>query len=269
MGQIAACNVTNDLFAMNAIEVLNYNAFLAIPKDMPQDIVVKIMEGQKDFLEKIGTTVQGGHTIYNPWPLMGGSASAIVRKEEMKQKSGAKAGDHLILTKPMGIQPLMTAYRVQYSDPSLLEEVDTSHLTEYIEMAVKSMTTSNQSVSKVIHEGKFFDVIDGMTDITGFGFKTHLSEMLIDSDLGVEIQNLPVFPLAPALSDVFGYPLEMGKAAETAGAMLMAVDSDSLADFETALSDSQIWWRDVGLISTKFKDVHFADSFELIEVDDY
>ena len=77
---------------MNAVEVLNYNAFLGIPKDMPQDIAVQIMAGQKDFLAKLGTTIHGGHTIYNPWPLMGGSASAVIRNQEIKYKSGACLG---------------------------------------------------------------------------------------------------------------------------------------------------------------------------------
>ncbi len=163
----------------------------------------------------------------------------------------------------------MAAFRVQYQDPSLFEDFDTTHLEENIALAVKSMTTSNQAVAQTIHEGSFFDAVHGMTDITGFGFRGHLSEMLVDSSFGVEITALPVFPTSPALSDLFGYPLEMGKAAETAGAMLMVVDPDQLADFTRALTDRRIWWRDVGSIISPGNGPILAETFTLEEVDDY
>jgi len=269
MGKIAACNVTNDLFAMNATHVLNYSAFLGLPKDIPDDFSVKMMQGQKDFLKSLGSDVHGGHTIFNPWPLLGGSASAIVEKTRIKHKTGVQSGDHLILTKPLGIQAIMAAYRLLYQDPTLLEDFEQVTLERSINIAVKCMTTSNQAVAKTVNERGFLDKVHGMTDVTGFGFYTHLSEMLYDSPLGAKISKLPIISTTLKLSDLFGYRIEEGKGAETAGAMLLAVDPSGVKDFCHALSERKIWWRDVGLITNLIHGIKFTDEFHLEEVQDY
>jgi len=119
MGQIAACNVTNDLFALNALHVSNFSNFMGFPTDIPDGFPEEIIRGMRHFLQKIGTDVHGGHTIYNPWPLFGGSASAVMQKEHLIAKQGAKSGDRLIITKPLGVQPVMAAYSVRDTDPEL------------------------------------------------------------------------------------------------------------------------------------------------------
>jgi selenide,water dikinase len=269
MGQIAACNVTNDLFAMNAPQVLNYCSFLGLPKDIPKELVVKMLQGQIDFLKPLGTTIQRGHTIFNPWPLLGGSASAIVQKQHMKEKTGARPGDHIFLTKPLGIQPIMAAYRLLTQDISLLSDFEIPKLLKHIDIGIKCMTTSNHGVTRTIHDGKFFDVIHAMTDVTGFGFKTHLKEMLETTPFGAKISYLPVIPSTIALSDTLGYPLEMGTTAETAGPMMILVDAASSTNFGKALSDHKVWWRDVGTITKELHEIVFNPDFKLIEIDDY
>jgi selenide,water dikinase len=269
MGKIAACNVTNDLFAMNATKILNYSAFLGLPKDIPEDFPVKMMQGQIDFLKSLGGNVHGGHTIYNPWPLLGGSASAIVEKASIKHKTGLQSNDHLILTKPLGIQAIMAAYRLRYQDPVLLDDFDPVVLDKHIGLAIKCMTTSNQAVSQTVQESGLLEKIHGMTDVTGFGFHTHLSEMLHESPLGANITTLPVIASAPQLSDLFGYQIDTGKGAETAGAMLIAIDSSVVNDFGRALSDRKVWWRDVGEITQLHSGIKFTEKFHLEEIQDY
>jgi selenide,water dikinase len=246
MGKIAACNVTNDLFAMNATEVHTYSSFMALPTDMPEESAIAMIRGQVDFLKDIDAKVDGGHTIINPWPLIGGTASSVVQKTHMKRKIGVQPGDQLIITKPMGIQPIMAAYRFLNTEPEYLEGINLHQLQLAIDMAIKMMTTSNRNVAKVIVEENFLSAVHGMTDVTGFGFKVHLQEMLVNSQLIPHITHLPVIPLTPDLANMYGYHLEDGLAAETAGAMLIAIDKSYVDEFQNALHKKKVWHRLVG-----------------------
>ena len=268
MGKIAACNVTNDLFALNAISVTNFSAFIGVPTDIPTEFPEKIIRGMRDFLKEIDTDVHGGHTIYNPWPLFGGSASAILKNSEIIHKRGIKESDRLIITKPLGVQPIMAAYRVMKSDISLLDDYDLNKIRKSIDIGVDCMTTSNRNVVKVIHKG-FFSSIHAMTDITGFGFAGHLGEMLEDSNLGADISKIPIIPMTDSLAEYFGYRLREGFSPEIAGPMLMAVDSQGFDDFVRALDDSDVFWCEVGKISNKHQSIKFQTDNLLFEVAEY
>jgi len=177
MGEISACNVTNDIFAMNVPEVsgmlvflaINKNVtndifamnvpevsgmlvFLAINKNTPMNIAEGILRGISRFMEqKINSKVVGGHTIYSEWPLIGGEASGFVDKNNLIRKHGVKKGDKLLLTKPIGSQPIMAAYRLQKDFPDMLKEYSSDELNKSIELAIEIMTTSNQGVVKTIY----------------------------------------------------------------------------------------------------------------------
>jgi len=269
MGKIAACNVTNDIFALNAFNVSNFSAFIGVPTDIPKEFPIRIINGMRDFLKDIETDVHGGHTIYNPWPLFGGSASAILKNSEIIQKRGIKESDRLILTKPLGVQPIMAAYRVLKSEISLLDDYNLDDIRKSIDIGVKCMTTSNRNVVKVIHEGNFFSSIHAMTDITGFGFAGHLGEMLEDSNLGADITKIPVIPNTDSLAEYFGYRLREGFSPEIAGPMLISVDPQEFDDFIHALDDNNIWWFDVGKISNKHQSIKFQKENPLFEVAEF
>ena len=85
-GEIAACNVTNDIFAMNVPEISGMLVFLAISTRTPMKVAEGILRGIKRFMEeKINSRIVGGHTIYSEWPLMGGEASGYVNKDTIIQ----------------------------------------------------------------------------------------------------------------------------------------------------------------------------------------
>jgi len=92
---------------------------------------------------------------------------------------------------------------------------------------------------------------------------------LHESPLGANITTLPVIASAPQLSDLFGYQIDTGKGAETAGAMLIAIDSSVVNDFGRALSDRKVWWRDVGEITQLHSGIKFTEKFHLEEIQDY
>ena len=241
MGEIAACNVTNDVFALNVPEISGMLVFLAIKPNMPIEVSEGILKGIKHFMEdKINSQIVGGHTIYCEWPLVGGEASGFVHKDKIIPKDGVKEGDKLILTKPIGIQGVMAAYRIIKDIPEMLENYSLNELKDSIDLAIKIMTTPNQNVVKTIHSFKDFSFIHAMSDVTGFGLAGHLAEMLQNSNLSASIDKVPSIKLSKELSEDLGYAFDDCTCHETAGGMLMAVDKEKVEEFSNALNSSKI-----------------------------
>jgi selenide,water dikinase len=225
-GRIAACNVTNDLYAKGATKVLGVLVIMGFPPETPDKIAVDLLKGFSGFLKELETQVVGGHTISNPWPILGGAATATMKIRDVVFKKGAKAEDDLILTKPLGVQPVMAAYRLM-GDNKLSQRVLNKVPRKIIEGAIKKtvsmMTTSNKPVAETIHEVK----VNAATDVTGFGLVGHASEVAEQSSLDLEIKSLPVVKGSLELSDILGYSLREGSTHETAGGMLLSVAPDS------------------------------------------
>ena len=225
-GQIAACNVTNDLYAKGAMELLGVLVIMGFPPETPNKVAVSLLKGFSNFVQKLGTQVVGGHTINNPWPILGGAATAIMKILDVVYKKGAKAGDNLVLTKPLGVQPVMAAYRI-LDDTTLNRELTSSVSRNVIKEAIRKtislMTTSNKPVAEVINKIK----VNAATDITGFGLVGHASEVAEQSGLDLEITDIPVVKGSLEISDALGYSLREGTAHETAGGMLLSVASES------------------------------------------
>ncbi|MFX1456240.1 MAG: selenide, water dikinase SelD [Promethearchaeota archaeon] len=271
MGQIAACNVTNDVFAMNVPEISGMLVFIAINTKTPMKITEEILRGIKYFMEKkINSKIVGGHTIYAEWPLVGGEASGFVHKNSIILKQGVRDGDKLILTKPIGIQPVMAAYRLLKDFPEMLEGYSKNKLHKAIDLAIKIMTTPNQNVVKTIHSLADFSFIHAMTDITGFGLAGHLSELLQNSNLSAVIETIPSIQLSEPLSKDLGYDFDECECAETAGGMLLAVDPSKVEDFSNALSSNRISNWIVGTIDTTTPGlVRIAEHVKNLEISKY
>ncbi|MHA1105563.1 MAG: selenide, water dikinase SelD [Promethearchaeota archaeon] len=268
MGEIAACNVTNDVFAMNVPEVSGMLVFLAINKNTPMHIAEGILKGIKNFMEqKIDSTIVGGHTIYSEWPLIGGEASGFANKDAIIRKQGVKNGDKLILTKPIGLQGVMAAYRVLKDFPEMLEGYSPEELKNSIDLAIKIMTTSNQSVVKTIHSYEDFSFIHAMTDVTGFGLSGHLKEMLQNSGLSAVLDTIPSIKHSKDLSNDLGYDFNGCLCSETAGGMLLSIDPEKIEDFSNALFSNGISNWTVGTIdSIENELVRISDKVKQIEV---
>ncbi len=271
MGQIAACNVTNDIFAMNVPEISGMLVFLGISTNTPMEVAEGILGGIKYFVEKkIHSKIVGGHTIYSEWPLIGGEASGFVHKDSIILKQGVKKGDRLILTKPIGLQPVMASYRMLKDFPEMLEEYSKKELKKSIEIAIKIMTTPNQNVVKTIHSFDDFSFIHAMTDITGFGLAGHMLEILQNSNLSANIETIPSIKLSESLSTDLGYDFDDCKCTETAGGMLMAVEPSMVEDFSNILSSNRISNWIVGTIDTLTPGlVRISENVKNIEISKY
>jgi len=268
MGEIAACNVTNDIFALNVPEISGMLIFLAIQTHTPIEVAEGILMGIKSFMEKkLNSRVVGGHTIYSGWPLMGGEANGIAHKDSIIPKFGVKEGDKLILTKPIGLQAIMAAYRIQKDFPDILEHYSRSELNQSIDLAIKIMTTSNQKVVKTIHSYEDFSFVHAMSDVTGFGLAGHLEEMLQHSNLSALITKTPSIILSKNLSEELGYSFDDCTCHETAGGMLISVDSDHIEEFSNNLAQHGVMNWIIGEID-KFKPkvVRVADNVQNVEV---
>ncbi len=226
---------------MNVPEISGMLVFLAISTRTPMEVAEGILRGIKYFLEKkINSKVVGGHTIYSEWPLIGGEASGYINKHDIIQKQGVKKGDKLVLTKPIGLQAIMAAYRILKDFPEMLENYSTDELQKSIDLAIKIMTTPNQNVVKTIHSYEDFSFIHALSDITGFGLAGHTTEMLQNSDLSAIIEMVPSIKFSGELSHELGYAFDDCRCHETAGGMIIAVDPTRVEDFTTTLTSNKI-----------------------------
>ncbi|MBY8991788.1 MAG: selenide, water dikinase SelD [Candidatus Lokiarchaeota archaeon] len=269
MGEIAAANVTNDVFALNVLDISGMLVFLGMKKNMPLYIAEGILSGIKNFMEnKINSKILGGHTIYSEWPLIGGEASGFVNKNRIIKKNYVEKGDKLILTKPVGNQAIMAAYRLQKNNPALIENYSKSKIDASIDIAIKLMTTPLQDIVEVIHsypENKF---IHSMTDVSGFGLAGHLKEMLQNSKLSATIDKVPIIELTKELAYDFGYKFDECEMPETAGGMLISVDQKQVEEFTERLSKFGVPNWIIGSIDNihKAKFVQISKDVEHIEI---
>jgi selenide,water dikinase len=269
-GEIAAANVTNDLFALNVLDISGMLVFLGLKKNMPMFIAEGLLKGIKNFMEKkVNSKVLGGHTIYSEWPLIGGEASGFVDKSKLIKKNYVKLGDKLILTKPIGNQAIMAAYRLQKNNPDLLNNYSMREIDESIDLAIKLMTTPLQNVVKTIHSYPDVSFIHSMTDVSGFGLAGHLKEMLQNFKFSALIETIPSIKLTSDLSYDFGYKYDECEMPETAGGMLLSVDHEYAEEFSYKLKNKSGLpnWI-IGTIDNKDKPkyVRVSDNVEHIEI---
>lgn len=265
-GEITACNVTNDVYAKGATSILGVLVIMGFPPEMPNEIAVDLLKGFSNFCQKLGTQVVGGHTITNPWPILGGAATGMMRIRDVVYKKGAKVGDSLILTKPLGVQPVMAAYRLLKEEETLskefLSEIPRKVVEEAIKKTISSMTTTNKPVAEAMLQSK----VNAATDVTGFGLVGHAYEMAQQSSVNLEITRIPVFKGSIQISDILGYSLRDGQAHETAGGMLISASQENTKQLVRALQKRQVTPYIIGKVKEGKGEVRLSKDLEYVEV---
>ena len=178
-GQIAATNALSDIYAMGGEPKLALN-IMCVPKAMPKEAVHEILRGGYEKCAEAGAIICGGHSIYDDEPKYGLSVTGFVHPDHMWKNHGAKPGDVLFLTKPLGIGVLTAAHRGD------LLESDTHDLM------IRLMTTLNKNARDVLTRYH----VHACTDVTGFSFLGHLYEMCSGSEVSAEI-NVDAISLIP------------------------------------------------------------------------
>jgi selenide,water dikinase len=160
-GQIAATNALSDIYAMGG-EVLTALNIVCFPEKMDMNILGKILQGGNDKVNEAGGTLAGGHSIVDEDIKYGLSVTGIVDPSKIYHNNGVQNGDVIILTKKLGVGIICCANRVKQASESALKK------------AIDSMTFLNKYAAQILKE---YDV-HACSDVTGFGFLVHLSEML-------------------------------------------------------------------------------------------
>lgn len=181
-GQIAATNALSDVYAMGGEPKLALN-IMCIPKDMPRDAVHALLRGGYEKVFEAGALITGGHSIFDDEPKYGLSITGFVHPDRILTNSGAKEGDVLLLTKPLGIGVLTTAQRAE-----LLSD-------EGKALAYRLMTTLNKSARDCMVKYR----VHACTDVTGFGLLGHLYEMTQGSDLTAVLDTSAIHIIQEAL----------------------------------------------------------------------
>lgn len=191
-GQIAAANAISDIYAMGGtpLTALNIVAFPITTLD--KRILSEIMRGAADKAHEAGVTIVGGHSIDDKEPKFGMAVTGLVHPDRVRANAGAKVGDRLILTKPIGVGIATTSIK---NDRLTKEE---------IARVTSVMSTLNKKAAEVMSS---YDV-HACTDVTGFGLLGHAMEMAKGSGVVLTIDNrqVPVLPRTRELAEMGSVP---------------------------------------------------------------
>ena len=181
-GAIAAANALSDIYAMGGKPLSALNIVGYPTKSLPLSILDDILRGGADKALEADVAIIGGHTIKTKEPIYGLSVTGIIHPNKIITNATAKAGDLLVLTKPLGIGIITTAIKKEQVEEKWIKE------------AVKIMSYLNKSASEAMLEVG----IHACTDITGYGLLGHLCELVQASKVGAKIflSKVPVIDFA-------------------------------------------------------------------------
>jgi selenide,water dikinase len=178
-GQIAVANALSDVYAMGGKPLTAMNVVCFPTKKLDISILKDILKGGVDKMMEAGVTLVGGHSIDDAELKYGLSVTGVVHPDKMITNAGARAGDKLILTKPLGTGIISTALKAGKASKEL------------VAIMTKSMATLNKIASEQMQDIG----VNACTDITGFGFLGHAVQLAENSRAGmkVNLDSIPIF----------------------------------------------------------------------------
>src|SRR5712671_758798 len=256
-GQIAATNALSDVYAMGG-QPLTSLALVCFPEKADLAILERILAGGLSKMVEAGCTVIGGHSIRDDETKFGYAVTGLVHPKKILANTGAKPGDALVLTKPLGTGVISTAIKNGKAEPG------------WIEAAVQSMTTLNKQAAELI--GKKQYRVHAMTDVTGFGLIGHARELALASNVALRFFTKDILILPGALDCIRAGNIPGGLKAnrefaecvvgyeasieaelktllfdpQTAGGLLISIAEDDCAEFVLELDNLGIPARHIG-----------------------
>ena len=255
-GAIAATNALNDIFAMGAKPLVALSV-AAFPESLPREALSALLDGAAAKVREAGGVLAGGHTLRDEEPLYGLAVVGLVSPDEIWTKAGAKPGDHLFLTKPLGTGLLVHAHKEGTIDDETLAP------------AINLMKTLNAQAADILRPLNPHAV----TDVTGFGLIGHAYEMATRSGVRIELdaRELPYISAAIPLAttgtltggdrrnrEFVGDALVVDGASEahlnigfdpqTAGGLLIALPDETAYEFEKACLENVLFPTRVGSV---------------------
>ncbi len=190
-GAIAAANSLSDIYAMGGQPFLALNV-AALPPDLPPEFSSEILRGGAETARRAGVVIAGGHTVQDKEPKYGLVVLGFVQPEQMITKAGARPGDALVLTKPLGFGVTTTALKQQKAAPEDVREV------------ISWMTRLNKTAADLARECE----VRGGTDVTGFSLLGHALEMAQASGVGLRFDyaKIPFVSGARKYAEAWTFP---------------------------------------------------------------
>lgn len=248
-GSIAAANSLSDIYAMGAKPFLALNV-AAFPDDLPKDIVTEILRGGMEKAAEAGVVIAGGHTIQDREPKYGLVALGFVHPNKILTKGGMRAGDLLLLSKPLGTGVISTALKQEKAS------------RQDVASAVDSMKRLNAQAGEMAVGMN----ASAATDITGFGLLGHAREMANASGCGIEFEaqrihflpgaqdyaklgtfaggafeNQAFFGSSVAFANIPEYFQMLLFDPQTSGGLLVAVDEGAYQKYLTTYPDMKLF----------------------------
>jgi len=216
-GRIAAANALSDVYAMGGTPLLALNVVAFPLAQLGRESLAEILRGGAELVAAAGALLAGGHSIEDPQPKYGLAVTGTVDPARVVSNAGGRAGDALVLTKPLGVGAVLAAHRRGVARDELLA------------LAVASMVELNRDASAAALAGG----VHAMTDVTGFGLLGHLHHLCRESGCGAELDAAAV----PSLAGV--QELLEGDAGVSGGSLRNAAWAEGFADF----ADGVAPWR--------------------------
>jgi selenide,water dikinase len=180
-GQIAVTNALSDVYAMGGKPLTAMNIVCFPVNKMDIAILREILRGGLQKMQEAGVLLIGGHSVEDDELKYGLSVTGVIHPDKVLLNRGGRAGDKLILTKPLGTGIISTALKGGIADEALVAK------------SIKAMTTLNKTAAELMSETPD---VHACTDITGFGLLGHAAEMIDGADVGMVFRAsaVPFFP---------------------------------------------------------------------------
>jgi selenide, water dikinase len=218
-GQIAATNALSDVYAMGGTPISALNLVAFSLAELGEELLVEILRGGAAVAAGAGVAIVGGHSIEDAEPKFGLAVTGVVHPDEVITNAGGRAGDALVLTKPLGAGAVSTALKRGF-DQAPIEE------------AVRVMTTLNREAARAARAAE----VRGMTDVTGFGLLGHLHELALASGLAAEIEATAI-PAIEGVLELLGDP-ELSVAG---GTRRNRAHAEEFATFASDVPEARRW----------------------------
>ncbi len=259
-GRISAANALSDVYAMGGRPITAMN-LVCFPRDrLPKDVLKEILLGGMEVIHEAGALLVGGHSVDDPELKYGLSVTGVVDPRRVVTNGGAKPGDQLVLTKPLGTGILATAIKARMVSEAAEKE------------AIFWMSTLNRKASEAMQEVG----VNACTDITGFGLLGHALEMARASqvELIITVSQVPILESALMLAkqglvpggtfanrsycekslsqegEISPFVLDCLADAQTSGGLLIAVPEASREDLDKAMETRGVFHAWIGQVGS-------------------
>lgn len=276
-GRIGAANVLSDLYAEGVEHCDFVLMLLAACRDMPVDqrniCTAEMVRGFRDACTEAETSITGGQTVLNPWPIIGGVATSIVAEGEFTPSDGAQVGNVVVLTKPLGTQIAVNVHQWKHQDNKYWKKcVDEKIITDdqadnMMHQAVCSMARLNKNGGSIMVKHKSC----AATDVTGFGILGHAQNLVENqkAPVGIELHTLPFIAGTKEVNDkVFDFRLTVGYSAETSGGLMICMPEESAQEYMDELKglDGSESWIIGRVIADEKQQATIVDDVKFLEV---